>query len=362
MKLQRLFILFLVIFSCKTMDDIVVESISDEDYRNIDQADLLILRYRMDKTPELLAQIKTEIKNLEKNNKNHKKYEAIILGLYGAVELLENNTVSVKNTVNEIQKRNPNEERYFLLSAELENDRTKKEEIIRTGIEKADTNQKLKLFLADLYFLSGDFTKAVELYDDAIGQLAAEFKVFYKTRRDVAYLFINHPPRSRDTIELVQKKELSIRDLIRLSVNEILILSGYLGSQNLSGESLFDKMKNDSFFYHSQFTSLKLNDPVKRRDVAYFVLKTISMIENNPLLIQKYNKEYSANKDKSAEIFKISPVPDISPSDYFYTAALILVERELLDLPDGINFKPEESLNGEQYYELIRKLNRMKKK
>ena len=53
---------------------------------------------------------------------------------------------------------------------------------------------------------------------------------------------------------------------------------------------------------------------------------------------------------------ELSPIPDVQFNDYFYTAVLVLVEREIMELPDGINFFPDYKISGIDYLDILKKL------
>jgi hypothetical protein len=44
--------------------------------------------------------------------------------------------------------------------------------------------------------------------------------------------------------------------------------------------------------------------------------------------------------------------------DYFFTAVLVLVEREIIELSDGKNFKPENTVKGLDFFETLKKMMR----
>ncbi len=84
-----------------------------------------------------------------------------------------------------------------------------------------------------------------------------------------------------------------------------------------------------------------------RKDVAYFIWGIVSRAEHDPKLLGKYRAKYAA-----------SPVPDVPIDAPWFDAALGVVERELMDLPDGVNFQPDGPVTGLQYLEILGKLAR----
>jgi hypothetical protein len=86
---------------------------------------------------------------------------------------------------------------------------------------------------------------------------------------------------------------------------------------------------------------------VPRKAVAWFLWGLVARAEHDPMLLTKYRSKYS-----------ISPVPDVVAIDPWFDAVLGMVEREFMDLPDGVHFRPDDPVTG---YELVAMLARMKK-
>lgn len=72
-------------------------------------------------------------------------------------------------------------------------------------------------------------------------------------------------------------------------------------------------------------------------------------------LDSRYTRKYApsaASSDKKGR----SPVPDLDYDLEIFDEALALVEREVMDLPDGKDFMPRAELNGVDFLEMLKRL------
>ncbi len=347
MKKIFLFFIFLIFISCETTDIVMVNTIDEQSIKLIEEAEIFFLEYKFRLNKEYLKKSKEIIDELIKRAKNNRIFEAKVLGLKGEYEIIQGNK-NIKSIIEEIERKNKNEEKLYILKAYLEDDIEKKESILKIGIEKANSNEKIKIFLADIYFLKGEYTKATSLYDDVFINISDDYKKFYTKRREIARIFIKNSPKNSLSALIIEKEKISFKDVIELTGFETEFLNEYKG---VKGDDLKERLYINNFIFDK---NINLEDFIQRKDVAYFLLKIVSIVDNNPSLLTKYVIKEKDIKTKP-EQKNLSPVPDIKTGDYFYTAVLVLVEREIMNLIDGINFYPEEYISGLEYYNTLKK-------
>jgi hypothetical protein len=356
MKKLSVIFLFFFIFGCKSIGDVLINTLSDENRAKVIKVDVLLLKYKVSGNQELLSSAESIIKDLDGQSKRNKYFEAKVIALYAQLAETKNDMTLISNYIIEIEKRNTGEERLYMLKADLEKDINKKETIIKTGIEKADENNLLKLYLGDVYFLKGKFAESAAMFDDAFINLSPDYKEFYTKRRDIAYNFSSNPPKNVNSIKLLLEDEITVSSLIQLTLNELDVFKKTINYKSESVKDVFEMLKTGDYFYKEN--PVKLDDKIKRKDIAYFILHIIARLDKNDILLTKYiNKSAKTNNPDQTSI-ELSPVPDIKFSDYFYTAVLVLVEREIMDLPDGTNFAPEKSMNSLDYLGIIKKVSK----
>ncbi|HOV15650.1 MAG TPA: hypothetical protein PK771_15285, partial [Spirochaetota bacterium] len=329
--------------------------IDSESQKLIDDVELSILKIKFSDEKSDSKNIDKNIKFLESKAKNNKYFKAKVFGLSGEVAFIKNDLNLVKTIITKIENLTISEEKLYILKANLEPNLSKKKEIIKIGIEKSNSTQKLKLYLADIFFLENNFEESVALYDEVFVNLSDEFKNYYKKRRDNAYQFIKNPPKNVNIASILNKEKITAGDMIELTLSEKDFIKKLVTEKYKDNNELFNLLKDKYyFFYKDTQNDIKINELIKRKDIAYFLIKIVSYIENKELINKYKPKETDIIPNK--EMKNLSPIPDIKISDYFYSAVLILVERELMDLPDGEKFYPDEHMKGLEFYKILGKI------
>lgn len=352
MRVKYILILFIIccLFGCETVTDNVIEkTIGTEDYKKIEEIDLLILEYRITKEPERLLSAEDEIKELVSNKAYNKEYEALLYGLAGEIEYIKGNKQGVKNNLKEVEKRSRYVEYFFLLSAFMEEEFEKKIEICEQGLSLANTTGKINLYLALLYFEDKNFNKAAAYFDDAFETLHSSYSAFYKKERDLAYQFIDTADVDAGAIELIEVDVVQFYHIISLTLIRTDFLNHITADKSTDPALLLETLKSYDYI-HSSIESIE--EVCERKDIAYFLLNIISYLENDPALKEKYKKQYIENDMES-------PVPDVPAREFYFTAVLVLVEKEIMELPNGIHFLPHNTMSGIEVNELLEKIKDM---
>jgi len=95
--------------------------------------------------------------------------------------------------------------------------------------------------------------------------------------------------------------------------------------------------------------------PAQRQDAVLPLFALYARRSGEKGLDSRYTRKYApsaASADKKGR----SPVPDLYYDLEIFDEALALVEREIMDLPDGKNFKPQAELNGVDFLEMLKRL------
>jgi tetratricopeptide (TPR) repeat protein len=217
------------------------------------------------------------------------------------------------------------------------------------GMIEAETYTLVQLALAEIYFNTGDYKNAAALYDEAFLLLSDKYREYYRKNRDLAYEFMENPPASMEVSEIIAEEILNYKHLIFYILLDTNFFENITADRNIEPEELLNKLIERGYI-HEKDTAL--GDTCMRKDISFLFLNILVYLTNNTGLLDKYRKSY-------LELNKPSPVPDVKTKDYFFDAVLVLVEREIMSLPDGINFFPEESMSGLELSEIVNQLKRM---
>jgi hypothetical protein len=327
--------------------DTKAQTVVKQDYKKIEEIELIMLNYRFSNDATLLGEAETRLKAIVASASYNKEYEAALYGIAGVIANNRKNMVEVRRDAESCEARSKTNGYVFILKAYLESDVKKKEAILESGLAATENLAVLRLELAELLFDLGVFNKATALYDEGLKDLHPDYRAAYQKKRDLAFQFIsNPPPNSLKNIDILSAEVLTASQAVTLVLGTTDYLSHIWPYKNSDIKPVFEKLRADDYLPAS------LADPgqiIPRRDCAYFFLHLVAYLENNPSLLSKYAKQYNTNKMSS-------PIPDVRVDAYFFDAVLLCVERELLELPDGINFYPERPVSGVEFNAALKKL------
>jgi tetratricopeptide (TPR) repeat protein len=339
--------LFPALFGCSTTADNIV--MTGEEARILEackEADLMLLDFRFTKDASTADEANALIKAQLSKKIIDKALLARLYGLAGILELELGKKEGVRKYIDLIENLSNGEERLYILKAALETPDAKKIEILEAGSRKCEKNARITLELAGLYATRGDYMKAGAAYDEAFVALDPKYTELYKKSRDTAFRLITAGGNFESVAQILMKDELTVGEMLVATVKSTHFLSNAGIDKAGNQKALFDICAQNGYLPPAIGSP---DDPLAKKDAAYFFLAILMYQENSKTLATKYSSVYSRTN-------KQSPVPDIKVTDYYFDAVLILVEREILDLPDGIHFYPDKTLGGDELSVILKKL------
>jgi hypothetical protein len=348
-------IVLLLLLSCGTITENLAISIGEEERAMLLDIETSILQYRFELDNDALLSAEADIQELLEQTIFNEDFLAQLYGLNGLVAYYRSNRIELSRSARQVEENNPNEEFNWILRALLENDIDERLIILQEGVEASYENSRILLLLADTYLESGDFRQAVVYYDEALDKLGEPFTSFYTGNRDLAYEYLSSGESlSGEGFQLAGVGEIQFAQAITLIVVETNILRSRF-AENLRTEEIFDRLIDEEFIFNAELTP---EDLLLRKDAAYLFFRILVQVQNDRQALIEYGKYYreslSENERKALE--GLSPIDDVEQWEYYFYPIVYLVERELMDLPDGINFKPEGTLSGAEYLDILAKI------
>ncbi|MBN2737942.1 MAG: hypothetical protein JXR70_13235 [Spirochaetales bacterium] len=329
---------------CATLAENVIQSTVDtRDFKEIEQIDLLLLEYQQKNNPSFLLEAEERALKMAKDEVLNKEYKASVYGLLGEIENLKGNKQGVRAALEQIRLLSAREESAYILASFLENNPENQIKQLEAGLASSSSTAKISFFLARLYFTKGEFEKAAAFFDEAFSLLPLQYTEYFKAERDLAYQFIYNPPKNLEAADLLSKSELTVSDMVMLTLLQTDFLDNISVNKKTAPEKLFQDLMKGGYFHD---TGLVLDRLCQRKNVAYFLLRIVAYLENDTNILTKYSEQFLKNNLES-------PVPDVLPSHYYFNAVLILVEREIMEVPDGIHFFPDKTLSGVEFSEML---------
>jgi tetratricopeptide (TPR) repeat protein len=337
----------LCLTACQSVTENIFEgTVGAEDYRKVEEIELFLLEFNVTGNTYYLDRAGEKLAILFDAASYNKEFEATLYGLGGEIEYYKNNKKGVEKAIETIELKSKREERLPILRAFLEPDIKKQIAILEAGLEQSSSTGHIHLLLAQLYFEAGDYRKSAAAFDDAFKLLSDNYKQYYQKKRDIAYQFIENPPSTIEASDLLALDTLTVGDVISITLLQTDFLDNITVNKHIDREVLLQRLKEKDYIHGKQ---VKKDDICRRKDIAYFLLAILSYLENNRDILEVYKREYERSEMPS-------PVPDLHVHDYYFNAVLVLVEREIMELPDGINFHPDDAMSGMEFNETLKRM------
>lgn len=337
-----------VLFGCASVSDSVVTAIDQEQYEQLNYIYILIQDYQFYANNDSLDMAIKELESIDLDKVYNNDFKAKVLGLKSLTLIYKDDRSGSRALLKDLEKISTDEELFWIVTALLEKDKTARLEILKEGKEKVYSIEKLDSFLADAYLENEMYGEATALYDTIL--LTEEyFKNEFQDKRDISYLFLHNPPSSYESGRIITKDNILTGDLLEL----IEIETNYLNS--FDKNNLYSSLQEKEFFYQNQ---LEYDDYILRKDLAYFLFALFADRNKSLNLWEKYKEFFTPDisNDEKMELKGMSPILDTPIYEYFFYPALFLIEEEVMELPDGENFYPNQAVSGRQLHSVISNL------
>lgn len=189
------------------------------------------------------------------------------------------------------------------------------------------------------------YREAAAWFDDAFQSLSPNWVALYREQRDAAYRQKDLAPPADDLqAKLIAQATVTLQSLAGIMLAQTRYLDRY-GKDSLAsgGADLYARLEGDGLLESGQ-TEAGPAAAVNRAEAAWFLFRLAVREEKRPELLQG-GKAWSA-----------SPIPDLALDDPAFRSVLGVVQREILNLPDGVNFRPGEALLTADYLKAIERL------
>jgi hypothetical protein len=157
-------------------------------------------------------------------------------------------------------------------------------------------------------------------------------------------------------VDILTKSGLNWRDCITLVKNETQLLRFLTGGRDMSDTDLFNRLLDRLFIPVTQNINLsewpktgaKPDDAVLRSGAAWIIWHLYAESRADRGMLSRYSAKYATGTRR--------PIPDIPLLSPFLDSILGCVETELISLPDGRNFKPDDPVRGSELLSALKKI------
>lgn len=208
-------------------------------------------------------------------------------------------------------------------------------------LEKALANYKQENYL-----------EAVAQFDEAFISLDESYREAYGQLREHAWLLRNiSTSDDQEFRELLKQDKITLAQMINVIQGQGNLLYKYTGAKKLEANQVLRQLKSQGLFYSiNRWTDVEqlTKDTILTRSLAARFLWNLyhdrrGTLGNAP----KYSHQFVGGT---------SPIFDVPLDSPDFDAILGSIEKEFMDLPDGMNFYPDQPMSGIEFNESIKKI------
>jgi len=338
-------LLALGLLSCMSYGDNVAQSISEESFRETEIlfADLVRLYLGMD--PESSVEdLEGELARLDDLETFNQDYRARILGLnalWFELQGKRNRSLSYREQLRDTNRLDELLPITEALSSEAPLT------VLEKGLPTLYEPRFIYLFLGEESFRSGDFGKALSLYEQIPVSLPPDLAAFAEKRIDDSLRLYQSGMDMAEGAELLTRERLTLMDYIRLFHLQTELLPGW--------DRKNDEMTLAAWKERRVIGIAEGGDTILiRRKLADILFRTSYLLEQDRGLIPG---EIPVELPPAYAHLEQSPIADVPLGDVDFPAILQAVEREWINMPDGEHFYPDEPVPGRDLISLFDRLN-----
>jgi tetratricopeptide (TPR) repeat protein len=314
----------------------------------LDAVALRLFDFRLSPDALGLSAVKAELAQDSELPGLSRPVQARVTALQGEAALLAGDAAAAKSFADKAAGLSDAEEGVYYIRASLQTDSAKRLLILEDGIGRAAVKFRLLCERGEELFKIGRYAEAAQDLDEGLRGLDSRYKDLYGADRDRAFslaqavreggsLAMTVTPQNMDAA-------LTLRTMVGRAFAQTRLLSAFSADAKPSLESVLPALQKAGLLISPDAPP---DSPVARKDVAFFLWGIVARTERDMSLLQKYRTKYAA-----------SPVQDVPVDAPWFDAVLGVVEREIMDLPDGMTFKPDGPVTGIEYLEMLQRLSK----
>jgi len=372
MNKQKALIIFVIaalLSACTSMKDMSISLQGGKTEKNLTAVEEAIVPLEAlganearSRTKEISA-ARELLGRLEKEASADANYSGKLMAWSGRLYILEGKYSEAVRLSKQSNAVSPGTIPAVVLTIRLEGDPAKKLEIIEK--ELALLNQK-SLGVGELNIERGHALAELNRFSEAAGAFDVAFssginhvyKDNYGKERDRAWELRNASGINSGSLSLLGRESITWNDCLALTKNETQLLRFITGGRNMTDTDLFNRLVDRAIIPFTQDITVsqwplarpKPDEAVTRAGAAFFVWHLYSIARADTGMLSRYSARYATGANPRSPI---TDVPVLSP---FFDSILGCVETELLSLPNGRIFQPDQYIKGSELLTILKKI------
>ncbi len=342
----------LIFSSCSTLgrdDNIYSTTTAKDNVKNIDEIERAIIVQYKEYDAKKLADIKIELDKLIAKESADFNFLAKVHSLYADYYLLNRSKRRAGKMLEKAKYYNPNNELVLILNSRFMDELEEKIEYLEKIKETNPDYYRVKAELGFLYYENKEYTKALVAFDSALDFLPEEYRTLYQEKREYCKKFYNVDSEiETSSTEILNKDKIYLYEMTQLSQDNTNSLDFITGTAKWKPMMLAEKLKANNWYADS----VDLEDGyVYRKDAALFLWHLI--VGNDTRKLSKYSRRYEKRGGRS-------PISDVALDGVYFDSILGTVEEDIIPLIDGVRFEPNKYVSGLDFYNWLKKADKIK--
>lgn len=272
-----------------------------------------------------------------------KVIEARLYALKGRSYLLLKNKSSAEKSYKEAIKKSAGDSEVLILGRRLG-----KFSIIEKFKDQTELPDLITLEMAIENFQKSNFAISSGLFDKAFKDMDKFYREAYNDLRSSAWQLKDVTSDNSSIVAILALPRITIAKMFYV-VQEIAPekTEDFTDGKKLSEQQLFKILMKNNLL--SSISSINEEKKEEIKDVSIVTKRLCARF-----LWNIYINEHKINGKKYSKKLRgkeraVSPVEDINLFDQDFDAILGVVENEIMDLEDGVNFEPEKEISGAEF-------------
>jgi len=303
------------------------------------------------------------INGMEREASADADYSGRLTAWSGRLAILEGRYTEATRLYRQSIAASPGNITAVVLGIRLEGDPSKRLEIIEREI--AITGHQ-STGIGELYIERGRSLYELNRFSEAAGAFDTAFssglgKVYidnYTADRTRAWELRNTSGVGAGTLNVLSRDTITWNDCITIAKNETQLLRFLTGGRTISDADLFARLLERDFIPVVQDIAVNewpqtrpaAGDTVTRAGAAWFIWHLYAEARADRGMLTRYSARYATGANPR------SPITDVPPLSPFFDSIIGSVETELLSLPDGRNFRPDQFIRGAELLTILKRI------
>jgi len=327
----------------------VGQSAGAEQIAALDTFDMRLLELRLTPAAAAVAALRADLDSAAAQPGLNRRLHARAEALKAEAALLARDLAAAKTSADRAAALSDAEQGVWIVRAALEPNPAARLSLMDTGVARADEKSRLLCERGEELLKAGRYAEAAQDLDEGLRGLDLRYRALYGKDRDRAFSLTQ---AARDAGSAAAAEQpgsldapLTVRGMIERALSETRFLAALSPDPKPSVDALLPALRDAGLLLDPAASP---DAPALRKNVAFFLWGVISRTEHDPKLLTRYRLKYTT-----------SPVPDLEVNEQWFDAALGVVEREVMDLPDGVHFNPDTPVTGLEYLGILGRLKKM---